>query len=332
MLDKSKEDFVTKTIGAYDTAVQLAGDASTRMYYRIFKNSETSYVLCEDSALKTNQLGNYPYKIVYDLFMNQGIPIPEVYTWDNQGFLLIQDLGDLLLETACGTLSPGEQKSLYEKIIDILIRIQRIEKTSTVIPFSLSFDPSKLMYEFDYFIEHTLRGYFDTGIGEHVIKELRDEFVKISDVLYKPDLFVLNHRDYISRNIMIHEGKAFVIDFQDARLGLPQYDAVSLLRDCSPRLGEDTFLYLKNYYFTSASEGGLVKTSRDEFDYYFDMMAFQRNIKALGTFGYQAYRMNKQKYIKYIEPTFRYLSDYACRRKELEKAYRIVADHIGYRL
>lgn len=331
MLDKQKEDFILKTIGSYKTAVRLAGDASSRIYYRICETGGTHYILCEDSELKTKQLSNYPYKIVYDLLMNHGIPVPEVYAWDNQGLLLIQDLGDDSLESVCGVLSIDEQKKLYEKVIDILVRIQGIDEKSHVIPFTLSFDLSKLMYEFDYFVEHALCGYFGTGMREQETKELRDEFVRISEILYKPNLFVLNHRDYISRNIMIHEGKAFLIDFQDARLGLPQYDLVSLLRDSSPRLSDQLFLYLKNYYFISASEGGLFHMSRDEFEYYFDIMAFQRNVKALGTFGYQAYRMNKQKYIKYIGPTFSYLSDYACRRKELEKAYRIISNHIGGR-
>jgi aminoglycoside/choline kinase family phosphotransferase len=331
MLDKQKEDFIRKAIGGYKTAVRLTGDASSRIYYRICATRETNYILCEDSGIKTQQLSDYPYKIVYDLFMDYGIPVPKVYAWDNQGLLLIQDLGDDLLESVCGVVSIDEQKNLYEKVIDILVRVQGIEKKSNGVPFSLSFDLSKLMYEFDYFIEHALCGYFGTGMREQVIKELRDEFVRISEILYKPNLFVLNHRDYISRNIMIHEGKVFLIDFQDARLGLPQYDAVSLLRDSSPRFSDDLFLYLKNYYFVSASEGGVFGMNRDEFDYYFDIMAFQRNVKALGTFGYQAYRMKKQKYVKYIEPTCSYLSDYAYRRKELEKAYRIISDHIGDR-
>jgi aminoglycoside/choline kinase family phosphotransferase len=331
MLDKQKEDFITKTTGGYKTAVRLAGDASSRMYYRIYDNSGITYVLCEDSELKTKQLGNYPYKIVYDLLTKHGIPVPEVYAWDNQGLLLIQDLGDDLLESVFGILSIADKKKVYEEVIDLLVRIQGIEKTSNAIPFSLSFDLSKLMYEFDFFIEHALRGYFNRDMLEHEIKELRDEFVRISEILYKPESFVLNHRDYISRNVMMHEGKAFLIDFQDARLGLPQYDLVSLLRDSSPRLGDDIFLDLKSYYFVLASEGGLVKMSRDEFEYYFDVMAFQRNIKALGTFGYQVCRMKKEKYLKYIGPTFGYLSDYACRRKELEKAYRIISNQIGER-
>ena len=42
---------------------------------------------------------------------------------------------------------------------------------------------------------------------------------------------VLCHRDYHSRNLMLHDGRLYIIDFQDARMGPDTYDLVSLLRD-----------------------------------------------------------------------------------------------------
>ena len=42
---------------------------------------------------------------------------------------------------------------------------------------------------------------------------------------------VLCHRDYHSRNLMLHGGTLHIIDFQDARMGPDTYDLVSLLRD-----------------------------------------------------------------------------------------------------
>ena len=42
---------------------------------------------------------------------------------------------------------------------------------------------------------------------------------------------MLCHRDYHSRNLMLHEGQLYIIDFQDARMGPDTYDLVSLLRD-----------------------------------------------------------------------------------------------------
>ena len=42
---------------------------------------------------------------------------------------------------------------------------------------------------------------------------------------------MLCHRDYHSRNLMLHDGSLYIIDFQDARMGPDTYDLVSLLRD-----------------------------------------------------------------------------------------------------
>ena len=42
---------------------------------------------------------------------------------------------------------------------------------------------------------------------------------------------MLCHRDYHSRNLMLHERQLYIIDFQDARMGPDTYDLVSLLRD-----------------------------------------------------------------------------------------------------
>ena len=49
---------------------------------------------------------------------------------------------------------------------------------------------------------------------------------------------MLCHRDYHSRNLMLHEGRLYMIDFQDARMGPDTYDLVSLLRDSYVDLAE----------------------------------------------------------------------------------------------
>ena len=51
---------------------------------------------------------------------------------------------------------------------------------------------------------------------------------------------VLCHRDYHSRNLMLHDDRLYIIDFQDARMGPDTYDLVSLLRDSYVDLPEQT--------------------------------------------------------------------------------------------
>ena len=59
---------------------------------------------------------------------------------------------------------------------------------------------------------------------------LREEWSTIVDEL-AAEPRVLCHRDYHSRNLMLHDGSLYIIDFQDARMGPDTYDLVSLLRD-----------------------------------------------------------------------------------------------------
>jgi aminoglycoside/choline kinase family phosphotransferase len=44
---------------------------------------------------------------------------------------------------------------------------------------------------------------------------------------------VLCHRDYHSRNLMLHEGSLYIIDFQDARMGP---DTTTWCRCCAIRM------------------------------------------------------------------------------------------------
>ena len=121
---------------------------------------------------------------------------------------------------------------------------------------------------------------------------------------------VLCHRDYHSRNLMLHHGRLYIIDFQDARLGPDTYDLVSLLRDSYVDLPEravDDFIA----YFVALKRPASGDTSAHhawerDFRRRFDVMALQRNLKALGTFGYQTIARGNPVYMQYMPRTLRY--------------------------
>lgn len=328
MFNEYADSFIRSNFGSYTDSLRLAGDASTRIYHRIYGTSGSTCILCEDNDLNNKNPEDYVYYTVYNIFRENGIPVPEVYALDSRGLVLIQDLGDDILEIKYDELSGPERKRIYSELIGLIVRIQRIKEKNNIIPFTLSFDIEKLMFEFDFFIRHAMSGCIETKLTASDMQALRTEFLKISGILFRPDIFVLNHRDFISRNIILYKGSIYLIDFQDARLGLPHYDLVSLLRDSSPRLDHDLYKYLKDQYYRSSPDNSKFM-SRDEFEYYFDIMAFQRNIKTIGTFAYQSIVLGREKYRKYIQPTLSYLEDYAERRKELSTAYNIIVSCIG---
>lgn len=326
------QDFLTTALGSFVRIEELAGDASTREYMRVV-TSEKTFILCHDAALMQTSEKKYPFYILYNILKDHGIPIPEIYRLDeSSGYILLQDLGDDLLEQRFPELNADSLRSVYKGIIRDMSVIQSIKGDTSSIPFSLSFDLEKLMFEFNFFIEHALINYFKANIDEQTIEKLRKEFIAISEILVKPDLFVLNHRDLHSRNVLIYKNTPYLIDFQDARMGLPQYDAVSLLRDSYVRLPDTLVSELMQDHFNFLFESGYKHMSKDEYRYYFDIMAFQRNIKAVGTFGYQVSSRGKRLYEKYIPQTLSYIKDYVARQDKLKSAAEILAECIGIEL
>jgi aminoglycoside/choline kinase family phosphotransferase len=96
---------------------------------------------------------------------------------------------------------------------------------------------------------------------------------------------------------MLHRDRLVVIDFQDARMGPATYDLASLLRDSYVEL-DQAFVDEMIEYFLRQSGG--VQT---DFPRRFDLMALQRNLKALGTFGYQVAVANNPVYLEYVPRT-----------------------------
>ncbi len=311
-----------------DTLAKLAGDASTREYYRIMSGT-SSHVVCRDPALKGASLERYPYFIVYTLFRKHHIPLPAALRFDPvNGLILLDDAGDVMLEETVPLSAPDITRARYEALLDIMVRIQSIPDDGSL-PFTLSFDTEKLMFEFNFFIEHALPGLFGASLSPAVRDELEHEFLIVSALLQHPGDFVLNHRDYHSRNVMVKGEDLLVIDFQDARRGLPHYDLVSLLRDSYISLDEETLLHLRNRYYYSARDAGIHSMGRDEFQHYFDLSAFQRNVKALGTFGYQFSRLGRDTYLRYVRRTLEYLPGYARRNETVRRAAEIILDLAG---
>ena len=113
---------------------------------------------------------------------------------------------------------------------------------------------------------------------------------------------MLTHRDFHSRNLMSKGGQLYWIDFQDARMGPATYDLASLLRDSYVDLPEELVDELAEEFRQRAVPG----ESRDTFHRRLELMSIQRNLKALGTFGYQTTARSNPVYMQYIPRTLRY--------------------------
>jgi aminoglycoside/choline kinase family phosphotransferase len=285
--------------------VALTGDASTRRYFRVIPSDGPSIVL----ALHEGPIdfAALPFVAVARLLSRMPLPVPDVLGHaDTLGILALEDLGDVTLQSHVGAATPTEHEALYRQAVAFIGVLQHRGTellTPSDIPSQLAFDVEKLTWEMDFFVKHFLEGYRGASVSAGERSALTREWAEIVEELASEPR-VLCHRDYHSRNLMVHDGQLYVIDFQDARMGPDTYDLASLLRDSYVDITDlelDRFLA----YFLAVKS----ITDGTEFRRRFDLMALQRNLKALGTFGYQAAARRNPIYIQYIPRTLRYVRD-----------------------
>ncbi len=290
---------------------KLPGDASTRGYYRVFAK-DTSYVVMKTDPFSDVGM-NLNFLVVQKHLALSGVDVPAVLDVDpTRGFVLLEDLGDVtLLRRLQDVSSPDVERAIYERVLDELVKLQingAPERAHAQIPaFSLKFDHEKLMWEMGFMIEHFYQKHLGREIKAGDRKVMNDGLSGICTILAAQPM-VLAHRDFHCRNIMVTPGKKkerlVMIDFQDARMGPAQYDLVSLLRDSYYQLDEVQIVRLIEYYTARWKALTGKEVDRAAFQRAFDLMAVQRNLKAIGSFASFLNRRGNPGYLKFIGNTF----------------------------
>ncbi len=304
--------------------VPLTGDASDRRYFRIIPPDGPPFVVALHAA--PIEFAVLPFANVAELLQQMALPVPMILGHsDALGIVALQDLGDVTLQAHLGTASSTEHAALYRQAVTLIEALQRrgAELVSgQYLPYGIAFDVEKLTWELNFFLKHFLEGYRATPIPSATRERLDAEFAAIvRELAAEPR--VLCHRDYHSRNLMLHDGSLFIIDFQDARMGPDTYDLVSLLRDSYMDISERQVDDLIAYFL--ALKGRPVD---EDFRRRFDLMALQRNLKALGTFGYQTMTRRNPVYIQYIPRTLRYVRDNLEKYPRFARLHGLLAAHI----
>ena len=305
--------------------VPLTGDASDRRYYRILGPDTASFVLSLYAS--PFDINTMPFANVARLLERMPVPVPKVLGHaDDIGVLALEDLGDVTLQANLGAASPSQHAALYRQAVALIATLQRRGaelESPDYLPYHVAFDVEKLTWEMDFFTKHFIEAYRGVLIAPIVREALREEFASMIEELASEPR-VLCHRDYHSRNLMVNEDRLYIIDFQDARMGPDTYDLVSLLRDSYVDLPERTVSELIAYFL--ALKG--LPEDEPRFRDRFDLMALQRNLKALGTFGYQTTARRNPVYIQYIPRTLKYVRDNLERQPRFARLREVLAAHV----
>lgn len=307
----------------------LAGDASTRRFFRLHAASGGTLIAMVYEELLDPAV--HPQILVGRYLESIGYPVPRLLpSIPEAGILLYEDLGDLLLQRAIEGGQEHRRGRLYVEAVHLIVRLQKDGSRSLPPnhPSSCSaLDKGRFLFELDFFRQHYITGLRKLSLQPSESAVLDEFFTSLADAA-SAQPWVLCHRDFHSRNLLLHEDRLRVIDFQDARLGPVAYDLASLLRDSyvvlDARLKEqliDDFIEAS----VSQAEGykgvsGLDPRSLAGFRRDFDVVSLQRNIKAIGTFAYQSSVRGKHDYLDSIPPTWDYVFETLSRLPQWEEA------------
>lgn len=278
---------------------RLVGDASTRQYFRLRPEEGESLILTVYP--EPFDADDFPFEEVHRLFAGIGLAVPRIHAVDGAcGVVLQQDLGDLTLQRHLRSSGSEERRRCIRLAIESIAAIQTAG-TKALQPQQhaarTAFDFAKLSWELDFFRRRYLGSFRSIELSDR--SDLVAELEWICRQLAERPRW-LCHRDLQIRNLMVRDGQLYLIDFQDARMGPLSYDLVSLLLD-SIDLPDDEIEDAIGYFLQLRGE----EMPEGEFRREFQLMAVQRLLKALGTYGYQISVAGKSVYRQYLEGTLR---------------------------
>ena len=277
----------------------LSGDASFRRYFRLAGGPSPALLMDAPPAREDVA----PFVRVARHLRALGFSAPDVHAEDPaQGFLVIEDFGDA---TFTRRLAEGaDEDALYRLATDTLIALHRHPSAAAVeVP---PYDGEALQREADLLIDWFLPAVTGAPAPPAAAADYQAVWrglYPLADAL--PPTLVL--RDYHVDNLMELPGRAGVaacglLDFQDALIGAPAYDLVSLVadarRDIRPALRDAT---VERYL------AAFPALDRADFEAAAAMLSAQRNCKIIGIFTRLMARDGKPVYLQHIPRVWRML-------------------------
>jgi N-acetylmuramate 1-kinase len=276
----------------------LAGDASFRRYDRLESPGRRAVLM--DAPPPHEDVR--PFLTIARLLRKLDLSAPEILAEDIEaGLLLLEDFGD---RTYTRLLAAGaDETELYRLAVDVLIALHgRFEPAlGAGLP---PYDETRLLNEAALLVDW----YLPAVSGAPTPPDLRAEYLVMWRSLLPlasavPATLVL--RDYHVDNLMLIEGReglaaCGLLDFQDAVIGSPAYDLVSLLEDARRDVSPDLAKGLTEHYLSAFPTVG-----RSAFAAAAAVLAAQRNCKILGIFTRLCVRDGKAQYLVHTRRLWR---------------------------
>ena len=271
--------------GGADVA-PLPGDASFRRYFRLSRGSDSAMLMHappphEDPA---------PFLHVAHWLNASGMRAPAILAEDaSAGWVLTEDFGNDRIRDWLD-VNPGAERAAYEAAVDALAALHRLPP-GPFAPYDMAVYQREAALLTEWWcpaqgLEVDAQGYAEAWDAV------------LAPVLARQTPGVTVLRDYHAENIMLLGGKASapqgLIDFQDALVGHPAYDLVSLLQDARRDVPVDLETAMLVHYVEAV--GGL----DEDFLADYATLGAQRNAKIVGIFTRLDRRDSKPRYLALI--------------------------------
>ncbi len=263
---------------------RIPGEASTRLFFRL--------ELC--GAPRVAMI--YPQAAAEDIdrivrltgvYLEHGVRVPRIEARLGERGLLLEDVGLDLFQTRFRRAGAAEKRALLAVVAELLERLRAIDPRHT--PTAL--DRVRVEYEMGFFAAH----FAAPLVGEPVARELRHALLELLAAMPAPTVFA--HRDFHSRNLVLSGTRISVVDFQDSLRAPPLYDLASIAYDAYLDPGPGGSWLLERL----RAQGMVIE--REELA----LTALERNVKALGTFGFQVRGRGHRMYVRYVPRTIRHV-------------------------
>lgn len=289
-----------------DLVEPLPISGSDRRYYRMTAGNITAI-----ATYNTNIAENNTFFYFTELLRKHQVPVPEVYkiSRDRRSYLQ-QDLGSVsLFDIVTKEGYTPAVKKLYTQALAQLARLQWIagrEADYKQCFAARQFDEKAIMSDLLYF-----KYYFADLQGVTYDRSLlMSEMELLSKDLGRVQPQMLMYRDFQSRNIMVHDGKLFFIDYQGCMQGPPQYDIASLLWQAKAQLPTAWREELLNSYIAALNDLHVPRMDEIHFRRGYAQFVLVRLLQVLGAYGFRGLLQHKAHFISSIGPALRNLDTF----------------------
>jgi len=270
-----------------DAAVDpIPGDASFRRYFRIARGMDKAMLM---HAPPPNE-DPRPFLAVGEWLSEHGLRAPHVYASDAlEGWVLLEDFGNDRMRDWLDE-NPSAEHAAYAGAIDALVKLHA-RPAGPFAPYDMSVYQREAGLLTEWYCPAMGLDVDDAGYSAAWDAALAPLLQR-----QQPGVTVL--RDYHAENIMLlgdprSGAEQGLIDFQDALVGHPAYDLVSLLQDARRDVSQELEQAMLERYLSQVDAG-------PDFAADYALLGAQRNAKIVGIFTRLYKRDGKPRYLDFI--------------------------------